>query len=60
MLGVDPGDDQHVLVNDAYALFETKDGGDTWTRADSTGGQTIGDDWVNVGFAASGIGTSDR
>jgi photosystem II stability/assembly factor-like uncharacterized protein len=62
VLGVDPGDDQHVFVNDAYALFETQNGGDTWTRADSAGAQTIGDDWVNIGFDAGGIAlaTADR
>ena len=55
VLSVDPENEQHLIVNDAYALYESQDGGKTWTRADSTRAVTIGDDWVNVGFTAAGI-----
>ncbi len=64
LLAVDPKNDNHVLVNDAYALYETKDGGTSWTRADTIGdgSKSIGDDWVNAGFSANGIAliTADR
>ena len=35
----------HVFVNDAYRLYESKDGGKTWAQAEE-----IGDDWVNMTF----------
>jgi photosystem II stability/assembly factor-like uncharacterized protein len=55
VLAVDPANDNHVLVNDAYALYECKDGGSTWTRADQVGANAIGDDWVNATFSTNGV-----
>jgi hypothetical protein len=57
LFGVDPANDKHVLCNDAYKLFESKDSGHTWTEAN-----TIGDDWVNAAFGKNGevIATADR
>jgi photosystem II stability/assembly factor-like uncharacterized protein len=62
LLGVDPTDDKHVFANDAYALYESKDRGMTWTRADQTSKLTIGDDWVNIAFDPKGrvVVTADR
>jgi Carboxypeptidase regulatory-like domain len=57
LLGVDPLDEKHVFANDAYQLFESHDGGASWTSA-----ETIGDDWVNISFDSKGIAlvTADR
>jgi hypothetical protein len=57
VLAVDPTDANHVFANDAYALYESKDGGRTWAKAES-----IGDDWVNMTFDAghNGVATGDR
>jgi hypothetical protein len=57
VLAVDPKDANHVFANDAYVLFESKDGGNSWVQA-----ETIGDDWVNMTFDANGNGvvTADR
>jgi photosystem II stability/assembly factor-like uncharacterized protein len=57
LLGVDPKNDQHVVVNDAYQLFESTDGGASWASI-----ETIGDDWVNVAFDTTGkiAFTADR
>ncbi len=62
LLGVDPKNDKHVFANAAYALYESVDGGQTWTRADMAGGKAIGDDWVNINFDAEGwvVVTADR
>jgi photosystem II stability/assembly factor-like uncharacterized protein len=57
LLAVDPKNANHVFANDAYKLFESADGGTTWTKA-----ETIGDDWVNMTFDANnnGVVTADR
>src|SRR5262245_56011727 len=57
VLAVDPKKANHVFANDAYALFESTDGGQTWAQAEK-----IGDDWVNMTFDANGNGvvTADR
>jgi photosystem II stability/assembly factor-like uncharacterized protein len=62
LLGVDPKDGKHIFVNDKYALFESKDSGDTWKRADKDGDKNIGDDWVNIAFDAQNkvVVTADR
>lgn len=52
LLGVDPKNDQHVFVNDAYSIYESTDGGSTWTRADVSGGKIIGDDYADINFDA--------
>jgi hypothetical protein len=57
LLGVDPQDADHVFVNDAYSLYETIDGGVTWTRADAgQGWLSSGNacDWVNIAFDSAG------
>jgi photosystem II stability/assembly factor-like uncharacterized protein len=62
LLGVDPTNDKHVFANDAYSLWESKDSGGTWTRADLVGQNAIGDDWVNIAFDPKGrvAVTADR
>lgn len=57
LLGVHPKDDNHVFANDAYSLFESTNGGTSWSRAEN-----IGDDWVNIAFDANGNAaiTADR
>lgn len=57
VLAIHPEKHDHVLVNDAYVLFESEDGGKTWTQA-----ETIGDDWVNAVFAPQStlVVTADR
>ena len=57
MLAVDPLDAQHVFVNRAYHIFESTDGGQTWSSFES-----IGDDWVNMAFDAANrpVATADR
>ena len=62
LLGVDPTNDKHVFANDAYSIWESKDSGGTWTRADQTPKLTIGDDWVNIAFDPKGrvVVTADR
>jgi autotransporter-associated beta strand protein len=49
VLAVDPGDANHVFVNDAYSLYESKDGGQTWRRYDRNDNQG-GPDFVNMTF----------
>lgn len=53
LLGVDPKDGKHIFANDSYALFESKDSGQTWKRADVANGDSIGSDWVNICFDAN-------
>lgn len=53
LLGVDPKDGKHIFANDAYSLFESKDSGQTWKRADVVKGDPIGSDWINISFDAS-------
>ena len=61
LLGVDPASDKHVFANDAYSLWESKDSGGTWTRADKNAKVTIGDDWVNIAFGKQHVVvTADR
>lgn len=76
LLGVDPNDDNHIFVNDAYSLYESfvggkpqrKGGPTTWSRADviKPGGgkpaQNLGYDWVNISFDTNGsaVVTSDQ
>jgi photosystem II stability/assembly factor-like uncharacterized protein len=62
LLGVNPNNGKHVFANDAYSLYESKDSGDTWQRADISDGQGIGDDWVNIAFDLKGnvAVTADR
>ena len=57
LLGVDPGNAKHVFVNDAYSLFESQDGGQTWSEADANIGylQRINHfDFVNLTYDANG------
>ena len=51
-------DPDHVFGNSAYRIYESKDGGQTWSRAD----KPIGDDWVNMAFDAqnNAVVTADR
>ncbi len=58
VLAVDSRNADHVLVNDAYALYESTDGGQSWLRID----ESIGDDWVNASFDADDqvVFTADR
>lgn len=60
LLAVDPQDANHVFANDAYALFQSVDGGKTWSSAEPA--KPIGDDWVNMSFDANrnGVVTSDQ
>jgi|GEM_PF-5337710 len=60
LLAVDPKDAKHVFANDAYALFQSTDGGQTWSSAEPA--NKIGDDWVNMSFDANnrGVVTSDQ
>jgi hypothetical protein len=62
LLGVDPKNDKHVFVNDAYSIYESIDSGGTWTKADVSSGIPINDDWVNVAFDAGdqAVFTADR
>jgi xyloglucan-specific exo-beta-1,4-glucanase len=57
LLAVTPEQANHVFVNDAYAVYESSDGGKTWSGAES-----IGDDWVTMLFARNGnaVVTADR
>lgn len=57
VLAVNPNNANHVFANDAYVLYESTDGGNTWAQA-----ETIGDDWVNMAFDANhnGVVTADR
>ena len=50
LLAVDSRDGEHILANDAYSLFESTDGGQSWTQIDVG----IGDDWVNAIFDRDG------
>jgi photosystem II stability/assembly factor-like uncharacterized protein len=57
VLGVDPGNEKHVFVNDAYGLFESWDAGNTWSQADANIGylKSINHfDFVNLIFDANG------
>ncbi len=63
-LAVDPHDDRHVLANDAYAILESRTGGDRWTQADA-GVYDYGRnpfDWVNLAFDGHGhvLATADQ
>ena len=57
VIAVDPKNANHVFANDAYTLYESTDGGLSWTAAEN-----IGDDWVNMTFDAhnNGVVTADR
>ena len=57
LLAVDPFKANHVFVGRAYQIFESTDGGNTWTAFES-----IGDDWVNMAFDAANrpVPTGDR
>ena len=51
LLAVDPANDNHIFINDAYALYESTDGGTSkWTSADAG----IGYDYANLTFDANG------
>lgn len=53
LIGVDPGNDNHIFANDAYSLFESSDAGITWSQADAGIGYLSGlnsFDWVNIAF----------
>ena len=52
LLGVDPKDSKHIFANDSYSLYESKDAGHSWKRADVAEGNDIGSDWVNISFDA--------
>jgi len=57
LLAVDPGNAKHVFANDAYSLYESHDGGQTWSEADANIGylQRINHfDFVNLTFDTSG------
>ena len=62
LLGVDPKDGKHIFANDSYALYESKDSGNSWKRADVAGGQDIGSDWINISFDAqnNAVVTADQ
>jgi photosystem II stability/assembly factor-like uncharacterized protein len=65
LLAVDPGNNKHVFVNDAYSLWESRDSGKTWTQADAGIGYLKGInhfDFVNLSFDMSGdaIVTADQ
>ncbi|HEV3176318.1 MAG TPA: choice-of-anchor D domain-containing protein [Stellaceae bacterium] len=56
LLAVDPADGDHVFVNDAYSLWESKNAGKKWTQADAGIGYLKGInhfDWVNLTFDAN-------
>ncbi len=53
LLGVDPKDAKHIFANDAYALYESKNSGQTWKHADVVNGDNIGSDWINICFDAN-------
>ncbi len=57
VLAVDPKDDDHIIANDEYALFESTDAGRHWTAA-----ETMGDDYANATFDAENhlVVTADR
>jgi photosystem II stability/assembly factor-like uncharacterized protein len=59
-LAVDPQNDQHILVNDAYSIYESQDSGNTWARADLP--PSAGFDWMDVSFDAADncIATADQ
>ena len=62
LFGVDPKDGTHIFANDSYALYESKDSGQHWKRADVVGSDTIGSDWVNITFDArnNAVVTADQ
>ena len=62
LLAVSPEQANHVFVNDEYAIYESTDSGKTWSRADVSNAESIGDDWVNMTFAPRGtaVVTADR
>jgi photosystem II stability/assembly factor-like uncharacterized protein len=56
-LGVDPLNAEHVIVNDAYSLYESTDGGGSWTQADASASWKSfhnGFDWCGIAFDALG------
>lgn len=57
LLGVDPGDGNHVFANDSYSLWESWDGGKKWSEADTGIGYLSGGhnhfDWLNITFDAN-------
>src|SRR5262249_44671764 len=59
VLAVDPKNADHVFANDAYVLYESKDGGQRWTQLSVL---PRSDDWVNMTFDASNnwVTTGDR
>jgi hypothetical protein len=66
LMAVDPEDDNHIFANDAYSLYESTDGGNSWSQADAGIGYLTGGanhfDWVNMAFDAKGnaIPTADQ
>jgi len=68
LLGVDPNDDHHIFVNDAYSLYETFNSGQAWApRADvikspGQANKNFGRDWVDIAFDRNGdaIITADQ
>jgi photosystem II stability/assembly factor-like uncharacterized protein len=64
VLGVDPLLANHVIASAAYSLYESFDGGSTWSRFDKgrPNGDYIGDDWVNLSWDAANrpVPTADR
>jgi len=66
LLAVDPQNDQHIIVNDAYKLFESKDAGNTWSRYDplapNSNPEDTSFDWVDLTFDAAGnsLATADQ
>jgi Abnormal spindle-like microcephaly-assoc'd, ASPM-SPD-2-Hydin len=66
LLAIDPADGDHVFVNDAYELWESKNAGKKWTQADAGIGYLSGGhnhfDFVNLTFDANGraVVTADQ
>jgi photosystem II stability/assembly factor-like uncharacterized protein len=62
LLAVNDRNADHVFVNDAYALYESKDGGKSWKQADKPSQAWWTEDWVNMTFDHNnnGVVTSDR
>ena len=58
LLAANPLNSNHVFANDAYILYESKDGGQNWKQVDAG----IGDDWVFLTFDAGNqaVVTGDR
>ncbi len=49
-IAVDPQNDDHIFVNDAYSLWESTDGGVTWVQPKGN----LGYDWTGVSFDING------